>query len=66
MVWPCKQNASGETSKQALLAKANGKKQLDDLELLQMFQYYIENLWWNCLRLYPSKMMGVMEDLDVW
>ena len=26
MVWPCKQKASGKTSKQALLAKANGKK----------------------------------------
>ena len=26
MVWPCKQNASGKTSKQALLAKANEKK----------------------------------------
>ena len=26
MVWPCKQNASGKTSKQALLAKASGKK----------------------------------------
>ena len=26
MVWQCKQNASGKTSKQALLAKANGKK----------------------------------------
>ena len=26
MVWPCKQNASGKTFKQALLAKANGKK----------------------------------------
>ena len=26
MVWPCKQNASGKTSKQASLAKVNGKK----------------------------------------
>ena len=26
MVWPCKQKASGKTSTQALLAKANGKK----------------------------------------
>ena len=26
MVWPCKQNASGKISKQALLAKANEKK----------------------------------------
>ena len=25
MVWSCKQNASGKTSKQALLANANGK-----------------------------------------
>ena len=26
MVWPCKQNASGKTSNQALFAKANEKK----------------------------------------
>ena len=34
MVCPYKQNASGKTFKQALLAKANGEKeQLDDVEL---------------------------------
>ena len=28
MVWTCKQNAAGKTSKQALLAKANEKKKI--------------------------------------
>ena len=43
-----------------------GKKQLDNLELLKMNQYYIEKLGWNCLGLHPSKIMGVMEDSEVW
>ena len=34
MVWPCKQNASEKIPpKQALLAKANERDRLDDLEL---------------------------------
>ena len=33
MVCPHMQNASGKTSKQALLAKANGKNQLNDLDM---------------------------------
>ena len=44
------------------LPKQKGKKkQLDDLELLLMNQYYIEDLGWNCLGLLLSKMMGVMK-----
>ena len=27
---------------------------------------YIEDLWWNCLGLHPSKKMDVMEDREVW
>ena len=35
IVWPCKQNVSGKTSIQALLAEANAeKKQLENVELL--------------------------------
>ena len=73
MVWPCKQNASGKTSNQALLARANGKKKTKQLttaadgsKLLQMNQYYIEDLGWNCLGLHPSEMMGMMENREVW
>ena len=47
------------------LPKQMGKKQLDDLELISMNQYYIEKLGWNCLGLHPSEMMGVMEDHEV-
>ena len=43
-----------------------GKKQLDNLELLKMNQYYIENDGWNCLELHLGKMMEVMEDREVW
>ena len=42
-----------------------GKKQLDDLELLKVNQYYIKDLGWNCVELHPSKMMGVLEDPEV-
>ena len=48
------------------LPKQMKKKQLDDLKLLQMNQYYIEDLGWNCLGLHPSEMMGVMENREVW
>ena len=41
------------------------KKKLNDLKLLQMNQYYIEDLGWNHLKLDPSEMMGVMEDREV-
>ena len=42
------------------------KKQLNDLKLLHMNQYCIEELGWNRLGLHPSEMMGVMEDREVW
>ena len=32
MIWPCKQNVSGKTSKQALPSKANGKKKVERLK----------------------------------
>ena len=67
MVWPCKQNASGKTAKQALLAKANGKKKtVGRPRTTQMNQYYIKDLAWNCLGLHPSEIMGVMENREVW
>ena len=43
-----------------------GKKQLSDPELLQMNQYYIEDLGWNCLGLHPSEMMVLIEKREVW
>ena len=46
--------------KQALLAKANGKNQLDDIELDGPITF--ENLVWNRLGLHPSEMTEVMED----
>ena len=67
MVWPCKQNASGKTSKLYLQKQIEKKqKQLDDLKLLQMNQYYVEDLGWNCLGLHPSEMMGEIENREVW
>ena len=41
-----------------------GKDQLDDLELYGT--NYIEDLGWDRLELYPSKMMEMMEDHEVW
>ena len=48
------------------LPKQMGKKQLDDPELLQMNQYYIEKLGLKCLGLHRSEIMGVMENREVW
>ena len=54
MVLPCKQKASGKTSKQALLAKANGKKTVGQpkttvdesiLHLIIAFKRYINSRW---------------------
>ena len=52
--------------KKLYLPKQMEKKQLDDLKLLKMNQYYIEDLMWNCLRLHPSETMSVMELREVW
>ena len=49
-------------SEQALLAKAMGEDQLDNLEL---WTNYIKDLGWNCLRFFPSEMMDVMEAREV-
>ena len=48
------------------LPKQLGKIKVDDLKLLQMNQYYIEDLEWNRLGLQPCDLMGLMEDREVW
>ena len=51
-------------SKQALLAKANGRRPVGRPRT--RWTGYIEDLGWNRLGLYPSEMMDVMEDREVW
>ena len=50
--------------KQALLAKANGRRPVGRLRT--RWTDYIEDLGWNRLGLRPSEMMEVMEDREVW
>ena len=50
--------------KQALLAKANGRRPVGRSRT--RWTDYIEDLGWNRLGLYPSKMMEVMENREVW
>ena len=50
--------------KQALLAKANGRRPVEQPKT--RCTDYIENLGWNRLGLRPSEMMEVMEDREVW
>ena len=51
--------------KQALLAKANGKRPVVG-RLRTRWTNYFEYLGWNRLGLHPSEMMEVMEDREVW
>ena len=51
-------------SKQALLAKANGRRPVGRPRI--RWTDYIENFGWNRLGLRPSEMMEVMEDRVVW
>ena len=65
MVWPSKQNASGKTPQTSfVLAKANGKTPVGRPRT--GWTVYIEDLGWNSLVLYPSEMMDVIEDRQVW
>ena len=68
MVWPCKQNASERIPKQALLAKANGKKTVGKPvgRLRTRCTNYIQDLGWNRLGLHSSEMMEVMNTREVW
>ena len=50
--------------KQALLAKANGRRPVGRPRT--RWTDYIEDLGWNRLGFRPSKMMEVMEDREVW
>ena len=50
--------------KQALLAKANGRKPVGRPRT--RWTTYKENLGWNRLGLHPSKMIDAMEDREVW
>ena len=50
--------------KQALLAKANGRRPVGQPR--SRWTNYIEDLGLNRLGLYPSEMMDVIEDREVW
>ena len=50
--------------KQALLAKANSRRPVGQLRT--RWTNGFEDLGWNRLGLYPSEMMDVMEDREVW
>ena len=62
--WPYKQNATGKLPKQALLAKANGRRPVGRPRT--RWTDYIKDLGWNRLGLRPSEMIEGMEDRDVW
>ena len=49
---------------QALLTKANGIRPVGRPRT--RWTNHIEDLGWNCLGLHPSKMMGLMEEHQVW
>ena len=51
-------------SKQALLAKANGRRPVGRPRF--RWTDYIKDLGWNSLGLHPSELMEVMEDCGVW
>ena len=53
----------GRLPKQALLAKANGRRPVGRPRT--RWTDYIEDLGWNRLGLHPSEMMEVMEDREV-
>ena len=53
-------------SKQALLVKANGTRPVGRLRTTNRWTNYIEDLGRNSLGLYPSEIMDVMEDREVW
>ena len=50
--------------KQALLAKANGRRPV--IRPRTRWTDYMEDLGWNRLGLRPSEMMEVVEDREVW
>ena len=50
--------------KQALLAKANGRRPVGRLRT--RWTDYIEDLVWNYLGLHPSETVEVVEDREVW
>ena len=50
--------------KQALLAKASGKRPV--ARPRTRWTNYYDDLGWNHLRLYPSEIMDVMEAREVW
>ena len=52
--------------KQALLAKANGRRPVIVRRRRTRWTNYIEYLGWNRMELHPSEMMYVMEDPEVW
>ena len=64
MVWTCKQNASGKTTQKSFACQTNRRRPVKRPKTRST--NYIEELGWNCLGFYPSKMMDVMEDSKVW
>ena len=61
MVWPRRQDTSGKTPKQTLLAKANRKRPKTKKK-----SNFIQDLGWNRLEFHPSEMMDVTEDREMW
>ena len=52
-------------SKQASLTKANARKPIGRSKTRWTYRYYVKDLAWNRLGLYPSEMMDVMEDREL-
>ena len=52
--------------KQALLAKANGRRPVGRPRTILRWTNYIEDLGWNRSGLHPSKMMETIEGREVW
>ena len=63
MVWSQSRMALERLPKQALLAKANGKRLVGRPET--RWTNYTAILGWNCLGLHPIKTMEVMVDREV-
>ena len=76
MVCPYKQNTSGKTSKQALLAKANGKKTVGQprtwwinitLRILGGITWDLKSPEWNKSETnHPNKIIEMVQNCEVW
>ena len=64
MIWPCKQNALGKTPQTSFTCRKQMGKTIERPKT--RWTDYIEDLGWNRLGLYPSKIMEGMEDSEMW